>query len=958
MRIESVHIHGFGLLRDCRVVLAPDKLNLVCEPNEAGKSTLTDAIVHSFYDFPTRGMQRATLRPRDRYRPWDASAPYKVEMLLQVASGQRLRLTADFARSKPYELFDLTRGLTVDMEGLPFGERHFRMGLEAFVATFVLRQMELTDRSNAGLASLVELAASTGAGLAGGGATARRALERLDALRLDAPDFARDQLTPDNLLKRIETRTGELAARLNTLRGDFEARTAEIGRADEMDAEIAEKAARLAVLEHAGLAAELEELRGRLARHEEAEAGEQRRITGRAELEPFARYAGAPLAEARGHMARAEAARVRLEGIRARAGTAADVELDRLEAELAAFPPSLAEADAHHAVHLRALGMTHTDQTRELARLRQRLEEARSAAVTAGVPMDQFDHVRAMLPSGAEADMIALIEHERSRGELEKEIAGHEAAAAEASARVTEARSRRQTLRMKGGFAMLAALALALLVALLLLLHQAVGAVAASLAVIAAAGAGVWMMHLAQMESARRLEPAQAAEITAASELARLRQRLGALVADFEQTMRRRDIGPDEIAEIRRLGDYSQLLAPYRSALALVDRQEASLAGVRGQIAEIARLTAPDTTAASVDDVVIARAQRNLDDYLEKTRRRESLLASTSERRAELDAGNAEMETAHAALDAILENFGVPPGTRAERLEALEQGVGKAELLNRLDAGGAATAVLTPEEAATLRRRAGELETRLAAMPPQPPGTLPSTGTADALRDEATRLVAEREELRVARERLFADCDRAVDTWRREQPQLEADMARLEERAASIREFTAAATIAREELAALAEGVYTTWATELNRRANEILPLVNANYRELEFDDHLDWAVKCAATGRRLAGRELMHLSRGAADQLELSVRVAIGEFVASGAEPPPIILDEPFAHWDDARFEGGVRFLADLASRHQVILLTCHAWRFERLLRDDPVLAERIARHGLTGAAPSTAGA
>ena len=183
-------------------------------------------------------------------------------------------------------------------------------------------------------------------------------------------------------------------------------------------------------------------------------------------------------------------------------------------------------------------------------------------------------------------------------------------------------------------------------------------------------------------------------------------------------------------------------------------------------------------------------------------------------------------------------------------------------------------------------------------------------------------------------------------------------MARLEERAASIREFTAAATIAREELAALAEGVYTTWATELNRRANEILPLVNANYRELEFDDHLDWAVKCAATGRRLAGRELMHLSRGAADQLELSVRVAIGEFVASGAEPPPIILDEPFAHWDDARFEGGVRFLADLASRHQVILLTCHAWRFERLLRDDPVLAERIARHGLTGAAPSTAGA
>ena len=258
---------------------------------------------------------------------------------------------------------------------------------------------------------------------------------------------------------------------------------------------------------------------------------------------------------------------------------------------------------------------------------------------------------------------------------------------------------------------------------------------------------------------------------------------------------------------------------------------------------------------------------------------------------------------------------------------------------------------LTAGEADALRRRAAELEARLAALPPAPSEPSATDGDADALRAENARLKTRREELRVERERLFAECDRAVDAWRREQPQLESELERLEGRAASIREFTAAAAVARAELAALAEDVYTTWAAELNRRANEILPLVNANYRELEFDDHLDWAVKCAATGRRLAGRDLQHLSRGAADQLELAVRVAIGEFVAAGAEPPPIILDEPFAHWDDARFEGGVRFLADLAARHQVILLTCHAWRFERLLGGDPALAERVARHRLDGA-------
>lgn len=65
-------------------------------------------------------------------------------------------------------------------------------------------------------------------------------------------------------------------------------------------------------------------------------------------------------------------------------------------------------------------------------------------------------------------------------------------------------------------------------------------------------------------------------------------------------------------------------------------------------------------------------------------------------------------------------------------------------------------------------------------------------------------------------------------------------------------------------------------------------------------------------------------LSAGARDQLYLGARLALVDVVA-GANPLPLILDDPFVHFDPFRRENTRNLLREASKKHQVILLTCH---------------------------------
>lgn len=67
--------------------------------------------------------------------------------------------------------------------------------------------------------------------------------------------------------------------------------------------------------------------------------------------------------------------------------------------------------------------------------------------------------------------------------------------------------------------------------------------------------------------------------------------------------------------------------------------------------------------------------------------------------------------------------------------------------------------------------------------------------------------------------------------------------------------------------------------------------------------------------------------SDGLADMLGLCIRVALLDTMYT-KEKPFIVMDDPFSNMDEAKINGGKRFLDEISKEYQVIYLTCHKSR------------------------------
>ncbi|WP_339208564.1 AAA family ATPase [Paenibacillus sp. FSL K6-3182] len=65
-------------------------------------------------------------------------------------------------------------------------------------------------------------------------------------------------------------------------------------------------------------------------------------------------------------------------------------------------------------------------------------------------------------------------------------------------------------------------------------------------------------------------------------------------------------------------------------------------------------------------------------------------------------------------------------------------------------------------------------------------------------------------------------------------------------------------------------------------------------------------------------------LSRGAAEQVYLAMRLALAEEATSGAKLP-LMLDDVFVNFDKGRLHAVTKLLASLSSERQIIVMTCH---------------------------------
>src|SRR5438309_17956 len=94
MRLTRIQIEGFGSLQGMDLRFGP-AMNLVVGPNEAGKSTLQEAIVTGLYGLHSSNSARTTLVERaDRWRPWQGG-DFGLALEFELEDGSQLRVERD-----------------------------------------------------------------------------------------------------------------------------------------------------------------------------------------------------------------------------------------------------------------------------------------------------------------------------------------------------------------------------------------------------------------------------------------------------------------------------------------------------------------------------------------------------------------------------------------------------------------------------------------------------------------------------------------------------------------------------------------------------------------------------------------------------------------------------------------------------------------------------------------------
>lgn len=128
-----------------------------------------------------------------------------------------------------------------------------------------------------------------------------------------------------------------------------------------------------------------------------------------------------------------------------------------------------------------------------------------------------------------------------------------------------------------------------------------------------------------------------------------------------------------------------------------------------------------------------------------------------------------------------------------------------------------------------------------------------------------------------------------------------------------------AVTLAEETISALSAKIHETFSPVLNTRVSQIVCAITGGACEQLYIDE-DLSITIRQGGRTIP---LEALSRGTIEQIYLALRISAVEILYPDLALP-ILLDDTFAYYDDARLHNTLKWLAENYPG-QVLLFTCH---------------------------------
>lgn len=270
MRVRSIMLRPFGRFDDASFDLAPG-LNVIYGPNEAGKSTLHQALLTAVGGVKRGGGRRPEVEElRHRYRPWQAET-WRVGAVVELADGSLVELTRNLDQSAGSRVTELGTGRDrsgeIIFEGAPDGWRWLGLDRTTYPATASVQQADvLRVGGSAGLlADQMQRAAAAGTDV-----TAARAIERIvEYQREHVGSVSRSSVKP---LRRAIVAEEEAQARLEEARRAHDAYLRLAAEAKGYEESAEQRARERRCLEAARAAHHAQDERGELERVRELRA--------------------------------------------------------------------------------------------------------------------------------------------------------------------------------------------------------------------------------------------------------------------------------------------------------------------------------------------------------------------------------------------------------------------------------------------------------------------------------------------------------------------------------------------------------------------------------------------------------------------------------------------------------------------------------------------------------------
>lgn len=187
----------------------------------------------------------------------------------------------------------------------------------------------------------------------------------------------------------------------------------------------------------------------------------------------------------------------------------------------------------------------------------------------------------------------------------------------------------------------------------------------------------------------------------------------------------------------------------------------------------------------------------------------------------------------------------------------------------------------------------------------------------EALKEQLDRLLEQQEELKGTIHRLEGQM-LALERDGLDLTDLEEERVWIQEKVAHATRQQLALDQAREKIQQASGHLHREVAPKLHKAMEEHLNFITGVERQLKVDPSSRMRVEDGDTAKMMDAEDL---SMGAVDQLYLAFRLSVIETL--GLTGYPLILDEAFLQFDDARLDKALELLAERWKDHQILLFT-----------------------------------